>query len=81
MRTERKYLVTTEDKEQRVIKFLELDHPNHYGNGKLIYIQNLKTKDNNVIDVRYQKYNFQTICENWIKDYYGENLLFYEMQN
>lgn len=79
METKSKYIVTTEDNALHVIEFTELNHPTPYGNGKMILIDNLKTGEANIADVRFiKRHVFQTFCENWIKNYFGENLLNYK---
>lgn len=82
MNKEQKYKVTTENGKERFLYFTEsVQDGEHYGNG--IYVS-VKREDGEYfhIDCRYIKgYQFSTICENWIKDYYGKNLLSYEMQN
>lgn len=70
------YKVTTENGNERVVTFTETDHPTAYGNGKAVVVENHGNGERNFIDCRYiSGYKFETVCENWIKDYYGENLL------
>lgn len=73
------YKVTTTNGVTRTLKFEEHHQKDTYGNGK--YISVSRVDDDEIIayvDMRYQNYVFETFCENYIKDYYGTNLLTYE---
>ncbi|MBE5756905.1 MAG: hypothetical protein E7342_03800 [Clostridiales bacterium] len=69
------YEVLTEKGNSYIWKFTEHlpQDKDHYGNG--IYVSAECAGHRMSIDCRYQKYNFETICENWIKNYYDANLL------
>lgn len=74
------YNVQTEDGKVRQIGFTEYYDATDYGNGK--YISAVNLTENEVyayMDMRYLKYVFKTICENYIKQYYGDNLLKFEV--
>lgn len=72
------YKVTCESGNSYTWNFTEhlpKENEKYYGNG--IYIS-AECGHYNWIDCRYMKYNFRTICENWLKNWYGENLLKFE---
>ena len=74
-----RYKVTTESGSERMLLFTEIKHADTFGSGMYIGVENFRTGEFNSIDCRYmQKYNFETICENWIKDYYGDHLVTFE---
>lgn len=57
--------------------FTECKNENDYGNG--IYIGVDRGDDRFSIDARYiTDYNFEQICTNYIKDWYGDNLKGYK---
>lgn len=71
------YLITTENGVSRTWSFTEIHHEDDYGNGNYIavmYGEELIA----YLDMRYAKYVFGTVCENYIRDYFGTNLLMYE---
>ena len=71
------YLITTENGVSRTWNFTEVHSEGDYGNGNYIVV----TRGEEVIaylDMRYAKYVFGTVCENYIRDYFGTNLYSYE---
>lgn len=73
------YKVTTTNGSSRTLEFEEHHTEDNYGNGN--YISVLRVDDGEIlsyVDMRYQNYIFETFCESYIRQYYGENLLTYE---
>ena len=68
------YKITTENGNARVWEFKEHHANDTYGNGNYISIVNA---DELIayVDMRYIKYHFESFCESYIKQYFGENLL------
>lgn len=73
------YKVTTNNGVTRTLAFTEHHTENNYGNGNHITVVNVDADEIIAyVDMRYQNYVFETFCENYIKNYYGTNLLTYE---
>ena len=71
------YQVKTETGNTYFWQFIEQHNENDYGNGN--YISIVVNDDLlSYVDMRYQKYAFETFCEKYIKDYYGDNLWKYK---
>lgn len=71
------YLITTEKMATQIWHFTEVHNEGDYGNGNYIAV----TRGDELIaylDMRYAKYVFGTVCENYIRDYFGTNLYSYE---
>lgn len=75
-----KYKVTTEDREVITINFFEMCDSSDYGNGKTVTVECETSGYIYTLDCRYKRqYNFQTLCENWLKDFYGNKLIRFEV--
>lgn len=73
------YKITTENGKTRTFVFDEHHNEGDYGNGN--YISVVRVEDDELIayiDMRYQKYVFESFCISYIKQYFGDNLLSFE---
>ena len=70
------YVIETKCKHTIRWRFEEIQHKSEYGNGKYVIVVNLDTHELiGYIDVRYYiNFNFTTFCEEYIKEYFGNNL-------
>lgn len=72
------YEIITESGNTYRFTFQEHHHEDTYGNGN--YISVICNKELLAyVDVRYIKYVFNSFCESYIKQYYGENLFKYTL--
>ena len=72
------YEITTVNGKTRRFEFTEHHSEGDYGNGN--YISVLRLEDDELLaylDMRYEKYNFESACLNYIRSYFSTNLLTY----
>lgn len=72
------YKITTESGHNNVWTFTEHHNDGDYGNGNYISVVRGANELIAYVDVRYQKYVFESFCISYIKQYFGDNLLKYE---
>lgn len=72
------YEIKTENGNTRQFTFTEYHSDGDYGNGNYISVVRGDGEVIAYVDMRYQKYVFETFCESYIKMYFGDNLLRYE---
>ena len=75
------FKITTKEGHIRHFSFTEHKSEGDYGNKTYISVQRQEDRENMAyLDVRYlYPYNFKTVCENYIKDYFGTRLAAFQL--
>ena len=72
------YHITTATGYETRFTFAEHHRDDDYGNGNYISVTRGERERIGLLDMRYEKYDFETACESFIKRYFGVMLRTYE---